>query len=237
MQKSTREPLWKRLAIQIRQDIASGQLTPGAQLPTEVQMSERFSVSRFTIRQALADLERQGLIRIEHGRGLFVAEQAIPFILDSKTRFSENLRRLELQGHRQFLECYIEEAGEEVSEQLAIGRHDEVVVIKGLAIIEGRPAGLVHDCFPAQRFPGIDALLKLNPSPTAALRAFGLEDYTRHSTRICSRMPTAAEAALLEIARTNPLIETRKTDVSPNGEPITFGIGSFRADRVQFIIG
>jgi GntR family transcriptional regulator len=56
-------PLYRQLGQILRQDIASGRLAVGDTLPTEAQLTNRFGVSLITVRQALRDLEADGLIR------------------------------------------------------------------------------------------------------------------------------------------------------------------------------
>lgn len=56
--------------------LRSGQWRAGDRMPTERELSERFEVSRTTVRKALLDLKQQGLIEQTVGSGTFVAEQA-----------------------------------------------------------------------------------------------------------------------------------------------------------------
>lgn len=63
---------YRRIADAIRQRIQSGQLEPGAQVPSEAELSEEFGVNRTTVRAAIAVLRNEGLIVTEHGRGSFV---------------------------------------------------------------------------------------------------------------------------------------------------------------------
>ncbi|RYH01019.1 FadR family transcriptional regulator [Salipiger sp. IMCC34102] len=66
---------------QIRDDIASGRLSPDDRLPTEPQMMEQFSVSRTVIREAVAELRAEGLVRTVQGAGAFVTERRHGFRL------------------------------------------------------------------------------------------------------------------------------------------------------------
>ncbi|HEY3337795.1 MAG TPA: ADP-ribosylglycohydrolase family protein [Propionicimonas sp.] len=59
-------------------EIAAGRLMPGAQLPGEVALARRFGVSRTTIRAALAELIRGGLIATRRGKGSFVQPRSAP---------------------------------------------------------------------------------------------------------------------------------------------------------------
>jgi len=69
-------PLYYQLATLIRQKIVTSDYLAGDQLPPESKMVEDYGVSRMTVRQAMANLEEEGLIRRERGRGTFVTEQS-----------------------------------------------------------------------------------------------------------------------------------------------------------------
>jgi GntR family transcriptional regulator len=66
-------PLYYQLQQQLRQAILEGVLAPGASLPPEPDLAMSTGVSRFTVRQAVEHLVREGLVRRERGRGTFVA--------------------------------------------------------------------------------------------------------------------------------------------------------------------
>ncbi|GAA5057597.1 DNA-binding GntR family transcriptional regulator [Thermocatellispora tengchongensis] len=63
------------IAETLREQIERGTLAAGAPIPSEAALRRRFAASRNTVRQALAVLEREGLVVAEHGRGRFVREQ------------------------------------------------------------------------------------------------------------------------------------------------------------------
>ena len=67
-------PSYIRLEHSLRESIASGRLKPGDPVPPESQLCQQFSISRNTVRQALARLVFEGLIQRERGRGRLVAE-------------------------------------------------------------------------------------------------------------------------------------------------------------------
>jgi Transcriptional regulators containing a DNA-binding HTH domain and an aminotransferase domain (MocR family) and their eukaryotic orthologs len=75
----------ERLTVAITQDILAGQLATGARLPTHRQVADELGVSIGTVTRAYANLQRQGLVKSEKGRGMFVT---------SRIRRSE--RRLDL---------------------------------------------------------------------------------------------------------------------------------------------
>ncbi|MEU8404470.1 GntR family transcriptional regulator [Nonomuraea sp. NPDC048892] len=63
---------YQRIADELREWIRSGELVVGAAVPSELALRHRYAASRNTVRQALAVLEREGLVVAEHGRGRFV---------------------------------------------------------------------------------------------------------------------------------------------------------------------
>jgi len=85
--------LWRHIVGKLKGDIASGGLKPGTQLPTEAALSVQFGVNRHTLRRALEELSRGGLVRVEHGRGAFVPEDVMEYAVEPRTRFSEWVRR------------------------------------------------------------------------------------------------------------------------------------------------
>lgn len=234
--KSERGSLWSQVASSLRDEIVGRVLQPGQQMATELGLSERFGVSRFTVRRALAELEKEGLVRIEHGRGLFVSEDIVPYAVGARTRFTDNMRRFNLAGDRRILSTVQQVASALVCEQLMLEPGSEVLLVESVASVGGRPMGVAQNFYPAARFPTLAAVLHENPSSTDALRSFGVVDYTRKSTCIISRLPTEREAHLLKIARSRPVLEIQKVDIDLAGIPVAFGIGCHSGDRVQLIV-
>lgn len=66
-------PLYRQIGATILQQIQSGQLRPGEQLPSELALCESYGVNRLTLRQAITELQRLGAVEIRRGIGTFVA--------------------------------------------------------------------------------------------------------------------------------------------------------------------
>src|SRR5215471_14253896 len=74
------EPIYRQIADDLRQQIESGELRPGEQLKTEIELREKYDTSRNTIRDAIKLLITRGLIETRPGQGTFVVETIIPFV-------------------------------------------------------------------------------------------------------------------------------------------------------------
>ena len=76
--RKTSIPLYVRVESLVRNRILNGQLEPGEKLPTEDELIKQFGVSQITVRNALSNLEREGLIVRNRAKGTFVAEN-VPY--------------------------------------------------------------------------------------------------------------------------------------------------------------
>jgi DNA-binding GntR family transcriptional regulator len=67
--------VWKQVADDLRADIESGALRAGSKLPGEVELAEIYGVARATVRSAVWDLRKLGLVTVTLGRGTFVTRR------------------------------------------------------------------------------------------------------------------------------------------------------------------
>ena len=72
-QKVTSEKLSHAVTRQIEQLILRGILRPGERLPSERELSERFAVSRPSLREAISQLQERGLLTSKAGAGIYIA--------------------------------------------------------------------------------------------------------------------------------------------------------------------
>ena len=80
------DPLYRRIADDLRAQIETGQLEPGAQLPPEEKLGERFKASRNTIRDAIKFLISLGLVETRAGQGTFVVDPPDPLVTTLTTK-------------------------------------------------------------------------------------------------------------------------------------------------------
>lgn len=228
--------LWRQIVSRIEGEITAGRLAAGARLPTEAELAQGFRVNRHTIRRAMEEMASRGLVRVEQGRGSFVAEEVVEYPLGSRTRFSEIIRAQSREPSGRIIRLGEIQAEGRVAELLKIRRGRGVVVAERLGFANGRPILLGQHHFPAHRFSRIAALLSENPSITAALAASGVPDYRRQITRITARMPTPEEAELLGQARTRPVLLAEAVNVDPEGVAVDVTFTRYAAGRTQLVV-
>ena len=228
--------LWRQIFGEIEREIAAGRHSPGARLPTEQAFTARFAVNRHTVRRAMEELEASGLVRVEQGRGTFVAEDVLDYRLGARTRFTEVIRQQNREPSGRVLGIAEVPADAAVAAALGLGRGRPVVKAERLGLADGRPVVVGTHFFPAARFPRIAAELAADPSITRALAAGGVPDYRRRTTRVTARMPTPEEADLLQQSRARPVLVAETVNTDPSGEPVEAGWSCYAAGRVQLVV-
>jgi GntR family phosphonate transport system transcriptional regulator len=227
--------MWRRIADALRAEITRGELIPGGRLPTGAALAASFRVNRHTARRALDELARSGLVRIERGRGSFVADDVLDYAVGPRTRFSEWVRAQNREPSGRVLELATIAADASVAAGLGVPTGVDVVMLKRLGLADGRPVCIGWHYFPAARFPGLLYALGNSDSVSAALTACGLPDYRRALTRVTARLPDAEEARLLAIGGQRPVLVTENVNVDSDGAIVEFGIGLYPTPRVQIV--
>ncbi|MBA2481090.1 MAG: GntR family transcriptional regulator, partial [Planctomycetes bacterium] len=76
--KASPDALFEQIKTGLRREIASGRFKPGQALPDEGSLGEQLVVSHMTVRRALVELSREGLLRRISGKGTFVRDAFAP---------------------------------------------------------------------------------------------------------------------------------------------------------------
>jgi GntR family phosphonate transport system transcriptional regulator len=227
--------LWRHIAETLRQEIGGPDYPAGARLPTEAELASRFNVNRHTVRRALEELSRGGLIRIEQGRGSFVAEDVLDYTVGPRTRFTEWIHRHNKEPSGRVLQLREIAADAPIAAALGIRAGSRVVLLERLGLADDIPVSLARHYFPAGRLRGLLQALAATPRITEALKAVGVDDYLRQVTRVTARAPTAAEVELLRMARNRPVLVTESINVDHAGVVVEFSIGCYPTPRVQIV--
>jgi GntR family phosphonate transport system transcriptional regulator len=227
--------LWRQIVDRLQRDIGAGLYPPGGRLPTEAEMSQQFRVNRHTVRRAIEELSRGGLVRVEQGRGSFVAEDVLEYTVEPRTRFSEWIRRHNMEPSGRVLQLRETAANSHVAASLGVRAGARVVLLERLGLADDRPVSLAQHYFPATRLRGILDALRGSPTITEALQAVGVSDYLRQMTRVTARLPNAEEAELLRTPRNRPLLITENVNVDRGDMVVEFGVSRYPTPRVQIV--
>ena len=228
---------WASVAAELRRAIHKGSHAPGSRLPSERALSEQFGVSRVTMRRAIAELEGEGLLRVARGSGAYVrADMPVRFQLGDKVRFSKDLTATDANLTRKVFSAKEGPASADIAARLNLQPGEAVLDMCLVAYADALPVSVVMRNCSAKRFPGLAEKFAAMGSFTAALRDYGVTDYWRRSTDITARMPTEAEARLLQQSRLTPVLAYAGEDIDADGTVISCQIGCFASERVVVTI-
>lgn len=228
--------LWSQISGILADDILKGTLRQGEQLPSAQELAARFNVNRHTVRRAVAALEQRNLVRTEQGRGTFVQEHALDYPISRRTRFTQNMRNLNVEADIEVLEDAREIPPPQVAQALCMDRHAYAYRIETLSRADGHIVDYSTAYFPAARFAGLPAVYRRLRSVTRTLEEFGVTDYERKHTRVSARLPDAHTARLMRQPANRPLLYVQSINADTRGMPVQYGITRFSGDWVQLVL-
>lgn len=133
-----RTPKYQAIAADLASKIRGGELAPGSALAPQKALSAAYGVTLATLRQALRQLEDDGLLSQQPGRGTFVAEPRAAYRLDSLRGFAEDLRAQGQTVSTQILGQAVRKPPGWVAARL--GDDKPAVRLERLRLLAGRPA-------------------------------------------------------------------------------------------------
>lgn len=227
-------PLYVQLLETLRTDIISRRLQPHQQLPSERELGDRFHVSRMTVRQALADLARDGFIYTRVGKGTFVSEPKINQQLKTLTGFSQDMENRGNKPSSHILEAKLERATDSIAEALHIAPGTEVVLLSRVRLSDGVPLAIETVHLPHSLCPN---LLRHNFAVeslyTVLEREYGFR-LTRAEQTIEAALSSAHEAALLQLTLPAPVLVMERLTFTDQDIPIEHVHSVYRGDRYKF---
>ena len=140
-------PLYEQLREKLQQEIESGKREPGSRFPTENELCKLYDVSRVTVRKALEELTKQGLLVRNAGKGTFVAEEKMQRSLASVLSYSEMCRVMGTVPGGKIIRKALENPTNDQRQKLQLGEDEQMLVIERLRTSDGVPTSLETACF------------------------------------------------------------------------------------------
>lgn len=203
---------------------------PGAPIPAERTLCERLSVSRPTVRSAVAELVNAGLLVREHGRGTFVAPAKITQELVPADRAMLVAPAPGAWSSR-VLQFTTLPAGARVGRRLRLSPAAEIVYVARLRLVDGAPIAVEHLYVPAELVPGL----------TRQDMAASFYDWLRrHGVRLREAVQTIeptvtsdTESELLGVPELSPALRFERLTSDSTGRQVEYVHSIYRGDRYR----
>ncbi len=229
-------PLHHQVYLDLRSALTATEWAPGDQLPTERELAERYGCSLITVRRALDDLTRQGLLERTRGRGTFVTQPPIVRDIAGQVGFADEVRQLGYEPYTVVVTARLEGAPSAAAAALGIRLEAPTYYLERVRGASNVPLLLEQVRLPAERLPGL------------LDHDFGVEslwdvlenDYHlpvgRRQDVLSAVVPTAREASLLGLRTRRPSIQLEGTAFTTGGEPIEYSRTVVSPERARYFV-
>jgi len=226
-------PLYYQLKEMLTETISKGDLPAGTLMPSERELSERYGISRMTVRQALGEMVKEGLLVREQGKGTFVAEPKISQSLFKLTSFSEDMRSRGLKPDSRVRAVYIQKATPAIAEALGMSEDQQLIVMERVRLADSKPMAFEISHLPFDRFPGLDQ----ETLHTASLYSLLEEKYglqikcARQTIEVGLSRPD--ESDILHIPVGSPVLFFERVTFCEDEHPFEYVKSVYRGDRYK----
>lgn len=227
-------PAYHQITSHLKERISLGEWQLGDKLPAEEALAREYHVSRITLRQAMAELEQQGLITRQRGRGAFLTGNPSPFVESlNLPNIGHTTRRL--QYDRQILGWQQTDQVEPALRQaFSLTEKRPLIHLDRLFLHDGKILALNRVWLPEELVPGImeEGLVNGSLSDTMSQR-YG-QPFARIENYISASRLNAADAALMQTAYDTPVLEILSTHYLADGRPAEFSRTLWVGSLVRF---
>jgi GntR family transcriptional regulator len=246
-------PMYRQIAEDLRAQIESGELEPGHQLRTELELREHYNASRNTVRDAIKWLTNLGLVETKPGQGTFVTQKIDPFVTtltgdartgegDEGATYGSQVSAKNRRPKRSPVQVEIQEAGAFISTALGVPKGTEVISRHERRFIDGTPWSMQTSYYPvdfadrgAERLRSarnIDEGTVQYLGDTLHIRQVGYRDW------LTVRVPNPTEADFFKLPPDGrvSMFEISRTSFDGNGQPMRVTVTVYPTDRNQFIV-
>lgn len=227
-------PIYYQLAKILEGQIRRGELKPGEALPTEMEITNRYEISRMTVRRAISELVSAGMVYAQQGKGTFVASPKLDNVVFELNNFNDEITRRGLHGKTTLLEAKILKPDEQLKAKFAIDEENiRFLFFRTVLSAEGeRLAYEMKYTFYSKRKPILELELK-DPSLPGLVSTHS--DFLPVSSKrvLQVALPTPEEASILGISTNSPVFLIEQTIYDPELKPVGWAKSIYRGDRYK----
>ena len=228
----TRTPLYRR----VQDDLADiiREMKVGEMRPAEPELESQFGVSRATVRRAVENLVREGVLERRQGVGTSVREHAETQDVGRVYSWSSEMRRRNVSTASSHLSIHREKPGRRLVEEMRLGQDETVVVISRVRLVKGVPIAIMVNYLRERYVPGLlERGLPGESLYDELIEHYGLALVAGEEI-IAARDATPLEASLLNVPEGASLLHIRRITLTRGNVPIEVVDVAARGDKYQY---
>ena len=229
-------PLYQQVKESILAHIEENEMRPGDPLPTEAEMESLYHVSRTTVRAAVSELQSEGYLVRQQGRGTFVANNSYEDCQAVLQSFTEDAQKRGISICTRLLSTEMIIPSEEL--QKSMGLEDEAMLrIERLRYINDEATILTTSYLPRWVFERLDWKNAdfCNQSLYEQIKNVGIDfESGEEIVEVCKA--GIYEASLLNLSVGDPLCKNQRKVFDKQGMLVEYGCSLTRSDRYRLHI-
>lgn len=231
-----KQPLYDQL-VDILTEKIEHEYRPGDLLPSERELSKYYGLSRTTVRLALQELERLGLVVRQHGRGTFVADRSVQATNLSQTySFTDQMREMGRDPSTTILEFAEIDADKNLAEKMRVRMGDKLFKIERLRCADGMPMMVERTYMPMRKFMSLKRPMLEHASLYTVIEQVFHEKIRVAEEEFFASIARPADAHLLGIGEGAPVLDLVRTTYDVGNEIIEYTLSVARADQFKYKI-
>ncbi|HFU4451783.1 TPA: GntR family transcriptional regulator [Streptococcus suis] len=234
MPQANDKPLYLQL-VDTLEIMIRDNMEPNEKLFSERELTQVYGVSRITVRLALQELEKRGLVYKKHGKGTYVSEISNSAVdLSQAYSFTEQMRRIGKIPSAKILSFSTISVTDFIARQLHVSLGDQVFELERLRLADGIPMMLERTYVPVEIFPQLSKE-RLEELP---LYEIFFEDYGQQirlaEEEFYASIALDNEATLLRIPNSSPVLHLIRKTYNDRNRLIEFTFSIARGDQFRY---
>ncbi|MBX0357146.1 phosphonate metabolism transcriptional regulator PhnF [Halobacillus sp. Nhm2S1] len=234
LKKNVPLPLYYQIEEYLKQKIEEEEFEAGRMIPSERELSERFEVSRMTVRQAVTNLVNAGVLYREKGKGTYVAEKKIEQPLKGLTSFTEDMKKRGMTSSSRLLAFDVIEAPRDIREKLNLEEGKKVYGIQRIRMADEKPMAIENTFMPKELLPDLSEEIVQGSIYNYVEHELGMA-ISQARQIIEARAADEEEANYLNIPPHSPVLHIERKSFLAHNVPFEVVKSTYRADRYKFI--
>lgn len=233
IERDSQQKLYVQIYAIIKDRIEKGEWSAGTQIPTEDSLCRTYDVSKATVRLAISELVREGLLKRQQGKGTFVNYSFPRMGMAMKTRLTEDMFGEGVRVRKEIVSKGVKKPSEDIRTFLRV--EQEIYYILCTRVVDGETAYVEESFIPLFMFPDIENV-DLCRMPLYDLIQ---ERAARRVSKVVQTIEvtdmTSHAATILKVQEGSPALLLHRLLLGPDMSPIAYTrlFGSGRKYKLQ----
>ncbi|KGP90380.1 transcriptional regulator [Pontibacillus chungwhensis BH030062] len=226
-------PLYRQIAHKIREEIESGNWKEGEAIPTEKHLSEQYSASRVTIRQAIKCLVEENMLKRVQGSGTYVNEKKIEHNIFELQSFTEEMRQLNKEPVNHVINFQMITPSDYVREILQLPDGEKVFYIRRQRLVDDTPYVLEDTYLPVTMFPDLSYQIMSGSKYDYIEQMRGMK-IKESFQEVIPILPEEEVATSLSLDESTPILKIQLHSIFFDGTVFEYSEIYFKSDEYKF---